>query len=126
MTGLVYTVQEGASMEEVKWAYKFFDGWKTCDVFFGLMLLGVGVLGIIVVNQLKAFRHMAPKNLNILYICAAAVSLIYIIWISSVLGDFADTEEFLSSAIVQIVVSGAMIAINTSYYKKRAHLFVNP
>lgn len=90
------------------------------------MLLGVGVLGIIVVNQLKAFRHMAPKNLNILYICAAAVSLIYIIWISSVLGDFADTEEFLSRAIVQIVVSGAMIAINTGYYKKRAHLFVNP
>ena len=109
--------QYGGYAEEV---YEMFEELQVVDVLYGFALIALAGFGIYVRQRLAGFYENGPKMLNVLYIASLAVSIFYLIVVSSIVGDVDFTSAGTSMAF-----SAIMIAANTSYFKKRAHLFVN-
>ena len=118
LTGSIYDGQ-------AKLVYRFFDGLQTLDMIAGIGLLVTAALGIIARFRLSGYRKNGSTILNCVYLCVAIVQLIYIIGIYVILPESAHEALEFSSAYASIAVSIAMVSVNTTYFKKRAHLFVN-
>lgn len=101
--------------------YFMYPDLKTLDYLYGMSLIAIGGFFIYVRFQLAGFRRGAPKLLIGLYVAATAISLIYSVAVSSIVGaSVADT-----SSIGSLLGSVIMIVINYVYYRNRASLFVN-
>ncbi len=119
MTGMHY----GESKDLV---YRVIPELKTPDLLFGLCCIAVGILGICTAVNLLKYKALGPKLLNWTYIFGASSSLIYCIVTSSILSKYhADLSSIYTSAGSGLIVAVVMVIVNSNYYKKRAHLFVN-
>lgn len=106
--------------------YAVIPNLKAPDIFFGFICVVVGIMAAVTAVSLLKYKASGPKLLTTTYIVGVAGSLIYVIMASSVLSKYnVDLSSVYSSASVNIIVSVAMIIVNSIYYKKRAHLFVN-
>ena len=110
--------------EDTEYVYRFFDGLQGLDIFYGICLIGVAAFQIYVRFQLSGYTKTAPKMINLLYIIDMVLTIIYFI-ISSIIIDTDLVEPNYASLFITIAISIAMVAANTTYFKKRAHLFVN-
>ena len=117
LTGSIY---EG----DAELVYAFFDELESIDTLVGIALIALAAFGVFVRFRLSGFYQNGPALLNATYIAAIVISIVYLMGVSSVLGDFAEGMDF-SSYISSVVSSIAMVIINTIYFKKRKHLFVN-
>ncbi|MCD8322925.1 MAG: zinc ribbon domain-containing protein [Oscillospiraceae bacterium] len=114
VTGLTYG-------EYASSVYYYFTGLKAVDIFCGLLTIALGIVAIYVRFQLSGFRRRGP-DLYLYYLAAnIVVSFLYIILTSVVIGTFAGD----TTSIVSLIASAVLIAINSIYFKKRRHLFVN-
>ena len=109
--------------------YKNVPGLQTIDVLYGIALIGMGILALVTRSQLKNFRVNGPKLVSVLYGAGGAVSLIYVIAVStamqnSLLGSFYNPDY--SSYIVNLITTVVVLICNIIYFNKRKHLFVNP
>lgn len=118
----------GTSRENADILYSLAPSLKTCDIIFGILMILVAVLGVLTAIKLLQLSAMGPKLLMLLYIANAAISLIEMIVLVSIVKGNSKLEmdsSVLTSVIVSIVVSGIMVAINWIYFKKRESIFVN-
>ena len=118
VTGSVYEVQSGVSADTV---YSMYDGLKTIDVIYGLLLFGVAVLGFMTRSKLAKYKADGPKFVYMVYGISAVVVLLYNILVSAVTGLSVMNVSVITSFIVQLV----MLWANMKYFGKRSHLFVN-
>lgn len=107
-----------------EWVYAFFDGLKQLDMFYGIVLLALGVLCIVDRFQLAGFKRIGPKLLLVLYAANLVLGIIYVVAASKITGlEISDMAD--SRTVASLVMSAVMVVVNAIYYKKRAHLFVN-
>ena len=112
MTGAIY----GDMADTV---YDVFDELLGINVIFGLACIGLGIFGFYVWKRLSGYYENGPKMLNRLYLGNAIATLFYAIIVAAIVGGDVD----VSSSFGSFAVSMAMVACNTTYFKKRAHLF---
>ena len=117
-TGTIY-------MGSADLVYVTYPGLRTADIVYGVLLCVLGFYQIVTRFSLAKFRVRAPKMLNLVYVFAVVLSVVVYNFTAAGLTavTIADTIPGLFGAILS---SCLMIGINTSYYKKRRHLFVNP
>ena len=113
LTGMIY---EG----NAEWVYLVYPELQAYDMIYAVALLGLAVFGFITRKKLAEYRADAPQFLKILYIASAAVGLIYIVLLSTVVGGID-----MTSAISSLITSVIMVVANHTYFEKRSHLFVN-
>ncbi|MBE6942139.1 MAG: zinc-ribbon domain-containing protein [Ruminococcaceae bacterium] len=111
--------------QTVELVYAMFGDLKSLDTLCGILAIVVGVLGIYTRFQLAGFKKNGPMLLTCVYAGSIAFTLIYIIGINSILPEYVLSEMDFSSIYGNIAGSVVMIFANITYFKKRAHLFVN-
>lgn len=108
----------GASASMV---YNAFPGLKTCDTFYGVAMIALGVFEFTARNRLKQFRMNGPGSLKIMYVLSIGACIIYLIWASAV-----TKINLLNGAnLASLGISVLLLVINSVYYSKRSALFVN-
>ena len=117
LTGSTYSSQ-GLDPEL---AYTIFPGLRAVDLIVGVGMLALAVLAIVVRQKLAHYCQRAPKQYLILLGANMALSILYMIAASAVLGE----PVLDASTVSQLVVRAVMIGVNKVYFDKRAELFVN-
>ena len=102
--------------------YAYYDGLKTVDIIMGFFSIALGVVSIIVRQNLAHYKKGAPLSLIGLYIASLVISVIYVIAVSLVTN--LSITAFLSTAIIiNFIVSIILTCVNYVYFKNRRHLF---
>ena len=119
LTGTWYEVQ-GVNIERV---YRFYPALKTMNWILGVVSIGLGgVFRFTVRKRLKNFMESGPRSLMVLYGATIAVSVVYLLALTAVLGvSLADTGKEWP----RIVFSACSMYAQKKYYDKRKDLFVN-
>lgn len=118
LTGANYSTTGLVTPEEV---YSTFPGLRAVDLIMGVGLLALAALAIVVRQKLAHYRRGAPKLYLMLLGANIALSALYILAGSVMLG----TLLLDASTISELVVSTVMIGANKVYFDKRAELFAN-
>jgi len=101
--------------------YSVFPALKSCDMFYSVILIALGVFRIIVRNRLNQFRANGPFSLKIQYCLSIGAGLVYTLWASAATG----MNMFTASNFISLASGAVFLMINSAYYKKRSSLFVN-
>ena len=115
LTGAYY---EGSA----EMVYDFFPALQPLDIVMGVVCLALAVYAVVVQRALAKFRAKGPMMYYLMYIVNTAVTVLYLLIGSIIIGQSAFTAEVAGSIIGSIV----MIFINIPYFNNRKHLFVNP
>lgn len=108
-----------------KYIYRYVPALKAPDKIFGIAVLAMAVMGVITAINLLSYKALGPKLVCNLYLVGGCITLIYVIWASSILSDYgASVEDVITSAIVSLVIDVLMFIANKVYYGKRASMFV--
>lgn len=103
--------------------YLAFSGMKTVDMLCGIACLALCAYTVMTRFALAAYRAKGPKMLTYAYILSVLISLAYALLGSMVTGlSFSD---LMGSFLGYVIGSVVMIAVNRTYYNKRAALFTN-
>lgn len=102
--------------------YRFFPALQPLDIVMGVVCLALAVYAVVVQRALAKFRAKGPMMYYLMYIVNTAVTVLYLIIGSIIIGQSAFTAEVAGSIIGSLV----MIFINIPYFNNRKHLFVNP
>ena len=115
LTGAYY---EGSA----EMVYDFFPALQPLDIVMGVVCLALAVYAVVVQRALAKFRAKGPMMYYLMYIVNTAVTVLYLIIGSIIIGQSAFTAEVAGSIIGSIV----MLFVNIPYFNNRKHLFVNP
>ena len=102
--------------------YRFFLALQPLDIVMGVVCLALAVYAVVVQRALAKFRAKGPMMYYLMYIVNTAVTVLYLIIGSIIIGQSAFTAEVAGSIIGSIV----MLFVNIPYFNNRKHLFVNP
>ena len=102
--------------------YDFFPALQPLDIVMGVFCLALAVYAVVVQRALAKFRAKGPMMYYLMYIVNTAVTVLYLLIGSIILGQSVFTAEVAGSIIGSLV----MIFINIPYFNNRKHLFVNP
>lgn len=102
--------------------YRFFPALQPLDIIMGVVCLALAVYAVVVQRALAKFRAKGPMMYYLMYIVNTAVTVLYLIIGSIIIGQSAFTAEVAGSIIGSIV----MLFVNIPYFNNRKHLFVNP
>ena len=102
--------------------YAYYDGLKAIDVFYGVCLLVLSVLGGVTAISIIKLKRNAGLLVFAIYIIGAVISMVYVSLFASIVD--ADTT-YLPSAISSIVVSIVIGFASRVYFNNRKHIFVN-
>ena len=102
--------------------YRFFPALQPLDIVMGVVCLALAVYAVVVQRALAKFRAKGPMMYYLMYIVNTAVTVLYLIIGSIIIGQSAFTAEVAGSIIGSIV----MLFVNIQYFNNRKHLFVNP
>ena len=125
---LVYLVTAGKYLTgayyegSAEMVYDFFPALQPLDIVMGVFCLALAVYAVVVQRALAKFRAKGPMMYYLMYIVNTAVTVLYLIIGSIILGQSAFTAEVAGSIIGSIV----MLFVNIPYFNNRKHLFVNP
>lgn len=114
----------GSIYEDAKdLVYAMIEDLEAFDTIMGMFGIFLALMGIVVRFQLSGYKAKAPQAITALYVGVALFDLAYVIGLNSVLPEAILAEIDFSSSYGSLVGSAAMIFVNYSYFKKRAHLF---
>lgn len=102
--------------------YRFFPALQPLDIVMGVVCLALAVYAVVVQRALAKFRAKGPMMYYLMYIVNTAVTVLYLLIGSIIIGQSAFTAEVAGSIIGSIV----MLFVNIPYFNNRKHLFVNP
>ena len=102
--------------------YAYYPALKPLDIVMGIFCLTLAVYAVVVQRSLAKFRAEGPKMYYILLGASIAVTLLYLLVGSIILGE----SVFSLDTGVNLIVSVVMIFVNLQYFNNRGHLFVNP
>ena len=109
--------------EQSSQVYEYFEGLRSIDSIWGVIMLAIAIYMIYVRFQLAGLRTNAPRKLSIMYLLFIAGNLIYIFAVSNITRlPLVTILQENPGGIIGFVV---MLFINMHYYKKRAALFIN-
>lgn len=111
--------------EESELFYLFFSQMRTIDLLSGVVMVVMGVLAIFVRQKLVQFRKDAPSYFLIFLSINTAHSAVRLILTAALAGDVFFSSSLAASYVLGLALSVLMIALNNTYFKKRASLFVN-
>ena len=125
---LVYLVTAGKYLTgayyegSAEMVYDFFPALQPLDIVMGVVCLALAVYAVVVQRALAKFRAKGPMMYYLMYIVNTAVTVLYLLIASIIIGQSAFTAEVAGSIIGSIV----MLFVNIPYFNNRKHLFVNP
>lgn len=119
LTGSVY-----GEKEVVELVYAVFPDLKPVDLIVGISLIALAIWGIITRFRLSGYHKNGLLCLNCTYAAGAIINLGYLLAAGSIV-SFDVLGDSITSSITSVVVSIVMIIVNTVYFGKRKHLFVN-
>ena len=102
--------------------YRFVPALQPLDIVMGVVCLALAVYAVVVQRALAKFRAKGPMMYYLMYIVNTAVTVLYLIIGSIIIGQSAFTAEVAGSIIGSLV----MLFVNIPYFNNRKHLFVNP
>ena len=102
--------------------YRFFPALQPLDIVMGVVCLALAVYAVVVQRALAKFRAKGPMMYYLMYIVNTAVTVLYLLIASIIIGQSAFTAEVAGSIIGSIV----MLFVNIPYFNNRKHLSVNP
>ena len=94
---------------------------RSLDVAYGLSCFILAAYGIHIAVSLSKFKKKAPEHLHQELIISVAISLIYEVTASLILGE----SMFDLSVILTTVAEIILLIIDIYYFHKRLYLFVN-
>ena len=113
----------GAYYEEnAEMVYRVFPALQPLDIVMGIFCLALAVYAVVVQRALAKFRAKGPMMYYLMYIVNTAVTVLYLLIGSIIIGQSAFTAEVAGSIIGSLV----MLFVNIPYFNNRKHLFVNP
>lgn len=87
-----------------------------------VVCLALAVYAVVVQRALAKFRAKGPMMYYLMYIVNTAVTVLYLLIGSIIIGQSVFTAEVAGSIIGSLV----MLFVNIPYFNNRKHLFVNP
>lgn len=102
--------------------YRFFPALQPLDIVMGIICLALAVYTVVVQRALAKFRAKGPMMYYLMYIVDTAVTVLYLIIGSIIIGQSAFSAEVAGSFAGSLI----MLFINIPYFNNRKHLFVNP
>ena len=105
--------------------YRSFSAMRIVDLLSGIVMIALGVMAIFVRQKLVQFRKDAPSYLLIFLSINTAHSAARLILTAALAGDLFFSSSLAGSYVLGLALSVLMIALNNTYFKKRASLFVN-
>ena len=102
--------------------YRFFPALQPLDIVMGVFCLALAVYAVIVQRALAKFRAKGPMMYYLTYIVDTAVTVLYLLIASIIIGQSVFTAEVAGGIIGSLV----MLFVNIPYFNNRKHLFVNP
>ena len=105
--------------------YSVFDGLQLLDIVIGLLVICFAAGQIYVRFCLAGYKANGPKLVVAMYAGIGIINIIYLIGLSMVLPESAMESLDTSNVITNLVVGLVMAGVNSVYFNKRKHLFVN-
>lgn len=102
--------------------YRVFPALQPLDIVMGVVCLALAVYAVVVQRALAKFRAKGPMMYYLMYIVNTAVTVLYLLIGSIIIGQSVFTAEVAGSIIGSLV----MLFVNIPYFNNRKHLFVNP
>ena len=118
LTGLVYA-SSGISSATVYDIYG--PALMLTDKIYGVIMIGAVVLGVITALSILKYKANAGKLVCLLYAVILISDILYVAATTAITGINTLTPSLIGSIIMGIV----MIIVNTIYFNKRKHIFVN-
>ena len=122
LIGGITTMVGGQYSGLASMVYAFYPGLRVVDILYGLLCIGLAVVGVMTMVYLNKRKLLGPKLLTLLYAGACGVSILYLLLVLIMVGG-SGMGSSIASVIISIIVSGVMIVVNKIYYDKRKHLF---
>lgn len=91
------------------------------DLFSGVMMLCLAAFAIITRKALANYQAKGVRMLLALYALPVILAIFLIIMVAVIAGTAA--PQFITAAVSSAISAAVMIAIQHTYYKKRAFLF---
>lgn len=120
LTGSVYEVAVNSISPDVVYGF-YGNGLKAFDMIYGIAMLALAAFSIHARFRLAKFRKDGPLCLYIVYGASIALSLIYTIGTTIIVGESTFSSDIASNVLVSFI----FIFVNRSYFKKRSAMFVN-
>ena len=104
--------------------YYSFPSLKIVDIIYGIFLILVGGDAIFARMQLAAYRAYGIKHLKNTLTTAIAVNVIYMVVAAIIFGGMTEyLSAFFATPVSMVIVVVIILAINSSYFRKRAYMF---
>ncbi|MCQ2081214.1 MAG: zinc ribbon domain-containing protein [Lachnospiraceae bacterium] len=101
--------------------YNIFPGMRAVDIIYGLLCIALAGLGGYCAYGIIMHKKFVVNYIPLLYAAAAGIVFVYSLVATIVVGQSC----FSASIIVNIIVSVVMVFVNSVYFNKRKHIFVN-
>lgn len=118
LTGSVYSSTNSEVTAEQVYAY-YGETLQTLDFFYGLFIIGFGILAIVLRNKLKDFEPNTMQYVYIFYSLSVCTPLVYLILVS-----FITDLSIPTSTAISLLANLIGAIVNVTYLKQREHLFV--
>lgn len=90
---------------------------------YAVILIALAVFGLYIRQSLAKFKKNGPMLIYALGIASTAISAIYNIGSSVIIGD--EISTIIGSVIGSIIGTAIVLYCEIKYFTKRQHLFVN-
>lgn len=98
---------------------------ETPNGVYGIFAILIGILCAVTAILLLKFKKNGPRILHFTLLNSAVGTVVIMVWEALILSGYgADATVLYVSAGITLVASLIVIALNKTYYNKRAHLFV--
>lgn len=104
---------------EADLVYAVFPSLKGLDIFMGVASLGMAAFALVIRGWLANFLSKGPKAYLAFLGFNVAISLLYVICASSIIGESA----FDFSVATTILTTIALLIVSVAYFGKRADMF---
>lgn len=120
------TMSDFNSIENIsEQIYYHYDGLRSIDIFFGIMLICLAVFNIYVKSQLVKYKRNAPTLFLFNVILINVIGFVYMLLVANYTQPPFKVPVTISSVIIQIIGVTVWVVLNKIYFDKRRHLFVN-
>ena len=98
---------------------------ETPNGVYGIFAILIGILCAVTAILLLKFKKNGPRILHFTLLNSAVGNVVIMVWVALILSGYgADATVLYVTAGITLVASLIVIALNKTYYNKRAHLFV--
>lgn len=118
--GGIYLVESNGQVSAAQVYAYYGPELQVVDILYGVLALAIAVLCFVVRHKLAKYKPDSLTFVKILYSLSAVVPFLYSILATSITGQNLPVQ-----AVTSMGISFAFLFVNITYFKKRAHLFID-